>query len=42
MHKSKLAHKVQGAETSCVCVCTKRVCVKFTEPKVCTVGIYST
>ena len=33
---------VQGAETSCVCVCTKRVCVKFTEPKVCTVGIYST
>ena len=31
-----------GAETSCVCVCTKRVYVKFTEPKVCTVGIYST
>ena len=26
---------------SCVCVCTKKVCVKFTEPKVCTVGIYS-
>ena len=26
----------QGAETSCVCVCTKRVCVKFTVPKVCT------
>ena len=24
----------QGAETSCVCVCTKRVCVKFAEPKV--------
>ena len=32
----------QGAETSCVCVCTKRVCVKLTVPKVCTVGIYST
>ena len=28
----------QGAETSCVCVCIKRVCVKFTEPKACTVG----
>ena len=26
----------------CVCVCTKRVCVKFTVTKVCTVGIYST
>ena len=26
----------------CVCVCTKRVCEKFTEPMVCTVGIYST
>ena len=25
-----------------MCVCNKRVCVKFTEPKVCTVGIYST
>ena len=32
----------QGEETSSVCVCTKRVCVKFTEQKVCTVGIYST
>ena len=34
--------KHQGADTSCMCVCTKRVCVKFTEPKACTVGIYST
>ena len=32
----------QGAETSCVCVCTKRVCVSNTKPKACTVGIYST
>ena len=32
----------QGPETSCVYVCTKRVWVKFTEPKVCTVVIYST
>ena len=24
-----------------MCVCTKRVCVRNTEPKVCTVGIYS-
>ena len=30
----------QGAETSCVCVCTKRVCVSNTKPKACTVGIY--
>ena len=29
----------QGAETSCVCVFTKRVCVKFTEPNVYTVLI---
>ena len=29
----------QGAE---MCVWIKRVCVKFTEPKVCTVDIYST
>ena len=33
---------LQGAETSCVCVCTKRVCVSNTKPKACTVGIYST
>jgi len=33
---------LQGAETSCMRVCTKRVCLKFTEPKVCTVGLYST
>ena len=32
----------QGAKTSCVCVCTKRVCVSNTKPKACTVGIYST
>ena len=32
----------QGAETLCVCVCAKGVCVKFNEPKVCTVGIYGT
>ena len=32
----------QGAETSCVCVCTKRVCVSNWEPKMCTVGIYRT
>ena len=32
----------QGTETSCVCVCTKRVCVSNTKPKACTVGIYST
>jgi len=31
-----------GAETSCVCVCTIRVFVRNTEPKACTVGIYST
>ena len=31
-----------GVETSWGCVCTKIVCVKFTVPKVCTVGIYST
>ena len=31
----------QGAETLCVCACTKRVCVKITEPKVSTVGLYS-
>ena len=31
----------QGAETSCVCVCTKSVC-QFKVPKVCTVGVYST
>ena len=29
----------QGAETSCMCVCTKRVCVSNNEPKACTVGI---
>ena len=28
----------QGAETSCMCVCTKRVCVSNNEPKACTVG----
>ena len=33
--------QMQGAEASCVCVFTKRVCAKFTEPKVCTVGIYT-
>ena len=33
---------IQGAETSCVCVCTKRVCVSNTKPKASTVGIYST
>ena len=31
-----------GAETSCVCVCNKRVCVRNTESKACTVGINST
>ena len=31
----------QGAETLCKCVCTKRVSVSNTEPKVCTVGIYN-
>ena len=35
-------HQHQGAETSCMFVCTKRVCVSDTEPKACTVGIYST
>jgi len=38
--QSFFAIQNQGAETSGVCVCTKIVCVKFTEPKVCTVGIY--
>ena len=28
----------QGAETSCACVCAKRVYVRNTEPKACTVG----
>ena len=28
----------QGAETSCGCVCTKKVCESNTEPKACTVG----
>ena len=32
----------QGAETSCVCVCTKRMCVSDNKSKACTVGIYST
>ena len=30
---------MQGAESSCVCVCTKRVCVRNIEPKACSVGI---
>ena len=30
-----------GAETSCMCVCTKRVCVSNNEPKVCIEGLYS-
>ena len=30
----------QGAETSCMCVCTRRVCVSNNEPKACTVGVY--
>ena len=34
-----LVYKIQGAETSCVFVCTKSVRVKFTEPKACIVGI---
>ena len=34
--------KSGGGATSCVCVCTKRVCVNFTEPKACAVGMYST
>ena len=29
---------LQGVETSCMCVCTKRVCVSITEPKACTVA----
>ena len=33
------AYVYQDAETSCVFVCTNRVCVKLTEPKVYTVGI---
>ena len=32
----------QGAETSCVCVCTKRVCVCDKKPNRCTVVVYST
>ena len=32
----------QGAKTSCMSVCTKRVCVSDNERKACTVGIYST
>ena len=31
----------QGAETSCVCVCTKGVGVSDNEPKACTEGIYT-
>ena len=31
-----------GAETSCVCVSVPKEYVKFTVPKVCTVGIYNT
>ena len=33
---------VQGAETLCLCVCTKRVCVCNKELNSCTVGEYST
>ena len=33
---------MQEAKTSIMCVCTKRVCVRNTEPNACTVGIYST
>ena len=33
---------LQGVETSCMCVCTKRVCVSITERKACSVVIYST
>ena len=32
----------EGAEKSCVCVGTKRVCVCNKEPNSCTVGLYST
>ena len=32
----------QGVETSCLCVCTKRVCVCNKELNSCTVGVYST
>ena len=32
----------QGAETSCLCVCTKRVCVCNKELNSCTVGVYNT
>ena len=38
----RLTNEHQGAETLCMCVCPKRVCVSNTEPKVSTVGIYST
>ena len=30
----------QGAETSCSCVCTKRVCVSYTELK-CVLNVYT-
>ena len=33
---------VQGAETSCLRVCTKRVCVCNKELNSCTVGVYNT
>ena len=31
-----------GANVMCVCLYQKSVCVKFTEPKSCTVDMYST
>ena len=41
MLKQSLTEQYSGAETSWVCVCTKRVCVCDKEPNKCTVGVYS-
>ena len=38
----KSRHIKQGAETSCLCVCTKRVCVCNKELNSCTVSVYNT
>ena len=33
--------ELSEATPRCVCICTKRVCVRNTEPKACTKGIYT-
>ena len=42
IQKVMVCHNLAGGgDVMYVCVCTKRACVRNTEPKACTVGIYS-